>query len=355
LLVIGQDPARKKERFSALAWWYRLTAPPSVPDTAPLAEREQARRGHLISLVMFFALFFFLIGTIIGLKGSNHFVIVAAPFCLVMLAISSQFNRRGYTLAAGLIIPLAFNLIIFTVILFTPLTPISMQLYDLLVFSEVFAASLLPPNGWILASFALGNIIFIQGDITFQPHTAAFAAVLATDALALHLRPVIMHVVITGVIWLWVRSASIAIARADRAEVIANLEHIVAEQEHKVVLQKQQLEQSIREIIDTHMRVANGDLSNRVPLSSENVLWQIAVPLNNLISRFQRAQQQIQQIRQLEWEYQRTRSALSKILYLARLTKAGQRVNALPQTDTIADSILQELQPWLKQADESSH
>ena len=81
--------------------------------------------------------------------------------------------------------------------------------------------------------------------------------------------------------WLGARSVDHAIARADRAEEIARLEHAIVEQ-------TRQLEQGIEAIRQTHARVANGDYSARAPLNQEHILWQIAYSLNNLIQRLQR-------------------------------------------------------------------
>jgi uncharacterized coiled-coil protein SlyX len=353
-MLIAQDPNVKKER-SVLEWWYRLTSQKEPPENAPLLVRERARRGRLISTVMFFASVLFMMGTFIGVFGPNHFIAYATTFSLVLLAISSQFNRLGYTNVAGLIIPLGFNAALVAVVFSSPLTPTSIQLYDLLVFVEVFAASFLPSSGWLLALFAIGNIIFIEADITLQAHTAAFAAIMATDSAAIRIRPVIIHIVITGVIWLWVRSASLAIARADRAEVIAKLEHIVAEQERSVAQEKQQLDASIQTIVDTHIRVANGDLSSRVPLASGNVLWQVAGPLNNLLSRFQRMHQEVREGQRVIYELRRTREALAQALYLIRSAKAGRHLNSPTQTGTLVDTLLQEMEPLLKKNDSSEY
>jgi hypothetical protein len=73
-----------------------------------------------------------------------------------------------------------------------------------------------------------------------------------------------------------------AIHRADRAEEIAALEHQIA-------AQKQQLEYGMQQILQTHVRAANGDLSARAPLAQDNMLWQIAQSLNNLLTRLQRS------------------------------------------------------------------
>jgi hypothetical protein len=351
-LLIAQDPTRKRQG-NFFSWWFRLTAPKELPDNAPLADRERARRGQLISTVLFFASILFLLGTVVGVLGPLHAIAVATGALLLLVLISSQLNRTGYTNLAGLLIPIGLNIALIVVIFSTPLSPASVQLYDLLVFVEVFAASFLTPNGWVLALFAIFNIAFIQFDITLQPHTAAFTALLATDGVATRIRPVIIHIVITGVIWLWVRSASQAIARADRAEVIANLEHIVAEQERSVAQEKRQLDESVQAIVETHISVANGNLSSRVPLSSGNVLWKIAGPLNNLLARYQHMQQELQESKRSEQELWHTKEALTQLVYFIRSAKAGRRVPPPPRTGTVADGVLQEIDSLLPHNDSS--
>src|SRR5690349_22119005 len=39
----------------------------------------------------------------------------------------------------------------------------------------------------------------------------------------------------------------------------------------------------------SHVRAANGDYTARAPLGQDNLLWQIASSLNNLLSRLQRS------------------------------------------------------------------
>ena len=101
-------------------------------------------------------------------------------------------------------------------------------------------------------------------------------------------------ILVAFVSWLWVKSASKAIARADRAETIAKLEHELADQ-------KQKMEGGIQEILRTHVEVANGNLSARAPLTQDNVLWQIARALNTLLVRLQRsalAEHKLHQVKQ---------------------------------------------------------
>jgi len=91
--------------------------------------------------------------------------------------------------------------------------------------------------------------------------------------------------------YLWVTSATQAIARADRATEIASLERIMAEQAQMEAEQKRELEKSIQQIVQTHSQVANGDFAARVPLNRGAVLWEVAGSLNNLLSRLQRWRQ----------------------------------------------------------------
>ncbi len=51
-------------------------------------------------------------------------------------------------------------------------------------------------------------------------------------------RPVILHLIVTTVLWIWIRNATQAIARADRAEVIGQLKHAIAQQNQTIVEQK---------------------------------------------------------------------------------------------------------------------
>ncbi|HEU5383888.1 MAG TPA: hypothetical protein VFV38_51490, partial [Ktedonobacteraceae bacterium] len=74
-----------------------------------------------------------------------------------------------------------------------------------------------------------------------------------------------------------------------RAAELARLEHDLHSEAIEKLRYKEHLEQSIADIIQVHVQVANGNLGARVQLSGENPLWNIAVPLNNLLGRYQQA------------------------------------------------------------------
>lgn len=341
--LIEQDPSRQQGRSGLLEWWYKVTAPQDAQSGDSFDKRELIRRGRLASTILFFFGIILLLVLSIGVVGPNHIIAVVATILLLIVAIAAALNRQGYSNIAGLIISFALNLAIVVVILTSPggLSASSLGLFDLLVFVELFVASLLPVN-WVFVA-ATTNIAFIATDLLTQHRTPNFSVVMATDSYPILLRPIMLHIIVTVVLWLWVRSATQAIARADRAEVIASLEHAVAEQERAVAQQKRMLDRSIQQIVETHTRVANGDFSARVPLTQENVLWQIAGSLNNLLTRLQRLQYEVQELQGVKQEHRRLREVMTYVLNAFRGARVEQQPVRLTQTNTLLDPLLREL------------
>ncbi|HET8841732.1 MAG TPA: hypothetical protein VFN35_09705 [Ktedonobacteraceae bacterium] len=349
--ILGEE--ERQEKKSPLEWWYRLTAPASPPLTASLAERELARRGRLTSLVLLGAV---IIGTFIAIPVillQNPLLAPGIGLLDLLFVLALWFNRRGQVYVAGVIVLVSVSIGIPASIITAPggLSSNSMPLYDVMVQAELFAISLLPAATVFLV--AALNTTFIVLDFQLQPHTADLNAMVAKAGPEVIARPILLHVIVAVVIYLWVRSAMQAIERADRAEVIAILEHDMAQQEHAIAQQKRQLDFSVKEIVAVHMRVANGDIAARVPLNHDNVLWEIAGSLNNLLSRFQRALQNEQKIyeleRRLQWakrvehEAERTRVEIEKQINLVQQARRSQRPVRFVPTRTIIDPLLAEL------------
>jgi signal transduction histidine kinase len=244
----------------------------------------------------------------------------------------------------------ALNIGICSSILRSPggLAPETIAIFDLLVFSEVFFVSLLPVN-WVIFD-ALFNIAFSILVLTLWARTPLLAIIMKENFYTIVSRPVQLHIIVTAVLYLWVRSATQAIKRADRAEVVANLEHRLAEQGQQLAQEKRLLDMSIKEIIDTHMRVANGDYNARVPLQQGMLLWQVAGSLNNLLARIQRLQQdalslqrlmpQLQRLKLMEYERQQLQTTQNRIIQeINSAVQEGRPIHlSLPGTplDTLA-------------------
>lgn len=336
-----------------LEWWYRWTAPAIPPPTASLEERELTRRGRLTSLVLLSGV---AIATFIGLPAvafqNPSLVAVILPLDLLFL-VALWFNRRGQIYVAGLIVLVDVSIGLPISILTTPggLSANSMPLYDLMVQAELFAISLLPA-GTIFIVAAI-NSAFIVLDFNLQTHTTDLNTMVAKAGPEVLARPIILHFLVAVVLYLWVRSATQAIKRADRAEVIAILEHDMAEQAHAVAQQKRQLDVSIQHIVETHTRIANGDMTARVPLTHDSVLWEVAGALNNLLTRFQRAiqaehkmhelQRQLQWALQVDHEMKRTKKGIEKQIEIIRKTKYSQNAIRFARTGTMIDPLLAEL------------
>lgn len=169
----------------------------------------------------------------------------------------------------------------------------NVQLFDTLAISLLFAVALLPPWGVFLT--AATNLLVTAGVLTMFPHEAAVTP-LIPNVIS---RAASVEVSISVIAFLLVQIMRQAIARADRAEEIGKLQKALLKQEHAVAEQKRALDASIQQIIETQRRVANGDLDARVPLTPENVLWEVAGPLNNLLNRMRRGIQAEQELAQV--------------------------------------------------------
>jgi hypothetical protein len=131
----------------------------------------------------------------------------------------------------------------------------------------LIVAGLVLPRGFIWF-FCVAHCVFILLDYYFLPHTADLNALVVLwkgDSIA-YARPILIQIVGALLLFLWARSTDQAIRRADRAEEIAALEHTLADQ-------KRQLDIGIQQILQTHVRAANGDYTARAPLVGHLRRW----------------------------------------------------------------------------------
>lgn len=318
----------------SFSWWYRLAAPRPAAHDASLEQRELVRRGRLASIVLLIELLIGMVELPIALLGPNRasFGIPMVIYVGIIL-IALLFNRRGQITFAGTLLVIALESVVMLDILTTPggVDVFTLPMFDILIQADLIAVSLLPTGSvFIVAGI---NCLFAAGVLTFAHRTPALLHALTTQSYDAYLRPIVLHVIIAGVTYLWVRGATKAVERADRAEVIARLEHDLAEQTQHIAEQKQQLESSIQQIIETQGRVANGDLTARVPLTQSNVLWQVAGALNNLLARYQRSQQ-------AEHELERTHSALAQVLTMLQDARNGKHPALPERSGTMIDALL---------------
>jgi hypothetical protein len=102
--------------------------------------------------------------------------------------------------------------------------------------------------------------------------------------------------------------------------------------------QKRQLDFGIQQILQTHVRAANGDYTARAPLEQDNILWQVASSLNNLLSRLQRSGQ-------AERRLNRTNEGIRRLAAAIYDAQAGREPTWPAPTGTAADLILEQFAP----------
>jgi hypothetical protein len=72
-------------------------------------------------------------------------------------------------------------------------------------------------------------------------------------------------------------------------------------------------------LLQTQVRAANGDLMARANLSQDNLLWQVGVSLNALLTRLQKAGRQASRA---EYENQQLREEVARLAEALREARA---------------------------------
>lgn len=261
--------------------WYRLSAPPPVPVNASLDDREQSRRGRIVSQIIAGELITLLL-VAVDLPLAQA-IFPSILLALVGCASAVALNRQGNITAASWLMVINVDGALMWALLTAHggLDPLYLPAFYLMVTAALIAAAALPSAA--VFGVTLFNCLFIFIDIRQQAHTMMWDQMITSSAIlySMILGPITLHIISALMAYVWTRSAARALRRADRAEDIARLERNQAEQNRR-------LEAGIQLILATHVRFANGDLSARAPAHPDNVLWQVSVALNNLLARYQR-------------------------------------------------------------------
>lgn len=284
-----------------LQLWYRVASPPEPDESAPFEERELFRRGRTGSQITIFLFILVFISYPAALAGSNSLLITILTIDLFMLTFAMVLNRLKMVSIAGILVVLSFIASPTVNILTTPggVNTSALPVFSLLVLPLMCAVSFLPP--WWVFVVAAGNCLFTFFVLRLMPTTGELHSVLQVAFPGIFTPIVLSQGIVAIVAFLWVQGATQALLRAEHAEEIAKLEHdMVLQGAEEVSTQKQQLDSSIRSIVEVHTRVANGDFDARVPLTQDNVLWQISGSLNNLLARVQRLRQDAAKVQQMQ-------------------------------------------------------
>lgn len=323
---------------SMLRWWYRFTAPPLIADDANLQLREISRRGRLTSATLLIVILLVLAAEPVAILGPNKSLIVILLLPIAVDIIALIFNRAGRITVAGILVIVGIEVGLVLSILGPTLsgggiTTYLLPQFDLMVQAEFVAITLLRPKSVFLMAFL--HCAFIVGAILYLPHNPGFTPVLTANTYEIFLRPITLQIIVAFVTYLWVTSAYQSAKRADRAEVIAELERREVERQQQEIALKQQLDEGIQHILQTHVQVANGNFSARAPLKQENVLWQISYSLNNLLARLQSSNY-------AEKELQRAKIETDRLVEAIHRARLGHPLK-LGRTGTHLDPLILEL------------
>lgn len=330
--IIGQG----SEQSGMFQWWYTLTAPPPASENGSFIEREADRKARSFSSVAAFFLSVLLL-FLPACFFMGAIIILADVLAMIGTIIGLIVNRMGRTRVAGVIIVLGAEIALGTAILLKgPLQPADIQLYDLYALIILLVASLLPPRTLFL--FAAAHSAFIIIELCIHPDTLALAQNLQpqTQLFPAIVRSVGLQLLGSTVAYIWVSSATRAIERANRAEMVAALEHTIAEERASSEREKQELEESIQLLIQAQMAATKGQMTNQLPYPPAKVLWPLVGAMNLLWTRLQRTQQ-------IEREHQRLQHMISS--YIRIVQQDSHASLPLIQTGTMLDQLILAAQP----------
>jgi hypothetical protein len=322
---------------SHINWWLRLTSSGWNQPQLTIQEREKARRSRLTAWIVLGL--FIVDGVLVPTTFNDPTSLIGVVVAAVTLLIVAALNRAGFVTVAGSVLVVMIVAIVFGVVvgvsadpvIHAPAGQLSLTLlpsYDLLAMAVLVAASILPRAATFIVAGA--NSVLIYVDFLLQPHAHDLQAYVILRGPAVEVvRPIALQIIIATVAYLWVRGTDEAIRRADRAEDLAAMEHQLAEQ-------KRQLDLGIRGILDTHVRIANGDYGARAPLTQDNILFQIAASLNTLLNRLGRAAQ-------AEYFMQRTTSEIARLRESLIAARAGRQPLWPAPSGTPVDSLIEVL------------
>ena len=346
--VLGDHLFRDKTHPLArlLSWWSRHTSPPDAKPGATFVERDRIRRGRIASPMMLFLAIVLILVAATAVLGPNKNIITVVYTLYPLIGLCLFLNRKGRVTWVGILLSLGvvggMCMTLITTALHGGIGPTDKDILYLLFFDELFFAMLLPINTVFLA--ALLNLLISLAVLNLAPHTPALTILLEHGGSAsLLFRLVEIHVLVPFALWVLVKTMQEQTHRANTAEELARLEHDVSQLASQQAAEKAALEQSIALIIQVHTRVANGDLDARVPLTSDQRLWNVAGQLNNLIARYQKARQEVQQAEQLARAHQRTMSCYPVFRQAVQQALREQRPLDVPKSETALDLFLKEL------------
>lgn len=275
-----------------LAWWYGVSLPHHPSTTSPM-ERERERYARLTA-----ALLLLFVCAILPLMPIMLFFSTASPSArpdaigiICILTLSWVSGRMGAQRFSAICIIGCTFLAISGPLLTHPLDPSLVPLFSVFTISIILAGALIAPMAALITGLISCLYICLFAALSLNPGAYNQVSQLhyqTINAVAIAvLLPIVIQIIVAVIDYMIMRNLLIAIRRADRAEEIVALQTTIVEHERARLREQKQLEEGLEKIAEVHARIANGDYQARVSLNEGDVLWSIAIPLNNLLNRIQ--------------------------------------------------------------------
>jgi len=266
-----------------------------------IALREKARRKQIVSAILLVIVIFQFVELPGAVMMHTAMDIGTVVLGLARCAVAALFNQFGKITIVTVLLIAVIDLGCGLMLLTSPmgLDVSNLPVFDVLLVSELIAVSLLPALS--VFPVALGNILFTIAVLMFAPRTMELNMVLTSNmAYDTILQPIGLQIIVALVCYIWVRSALRALARADRAEEIAQLQRRETELLRREAEFNHIFTQGSDHLLEVLVRAANGDHAVRSTLNQDHPLWRIGNALNVLltrVSRMAKAEQEINRLR----------------------------------------------------------
>jgi type II secretory pathway pseudopilin PulG len=326
---------------SFFGWWYTVALPNRPPSSTPM-EREQERYSRLTAGLLLLIICVFLPLSIIMIffsktSPSARPSALGIVFLLTIAWLAGRLARQR--LSASCIIACTF-VALMGPLLTDPLTAALVPLFSIFTISIILAGALMPPVAALvtggISCLAIGLVaIFSLNTAAYNQGSDMHYQAINTVSIAIFL-PIVVQIVVSIIVYVIMDNLLKVIRRADRAEEIVALQTEIADHEEDRYREQQQLEDGLEKIAAAHARIANGDYQARVSLNEGDVLWSIAVPLNNLLNRLQTWKNDADTLRI-------TNQAAGYIAEQIRTIHRSGQARDLPLTKTPLDPVIVEV------------
>ena len=297
--------------------------------TSPTTSHQPQWREETASLI--YPILLLLVVLALPAALSNPPQLITLCIILPIMLLALVLKKLGYFRVAGFLIAgcIECGLASAVVTVVGGVDVSELPLYALLIQTGFVVIAFFSPAWiWIIAIVNSAFIAFTL--LHFQRPGSEVAAQLARDPAGLITPMILLQLFVAFACWIIMETLLRAIWRADRAEVVADLERREVNRQYEEIQQKQQIEEGVQVIIQTMNQAASGNLTARAPLAQENIMWRVAQNLNTLLAR-------LQALRQDQEELARTREVAQQF---AQYIAQKQAVPLQQWTRTALDPVI---------------